>query len=458
MNEEIRQHIQTRLERKKAFFQTQQTKEIAYRITALKRLKKSILERESDIAEALYKDLGKSPEETYITETSIVLKELNLHLRNVRAWAEPKLVSTPLPLFPSSSKIIPEPLGTVLIIAPFNYPFQLIMAPLIGALSSGCCALLKLSPKAPAIAQVMKEIITSCFDENYVSVIEGEGVVNDILLEQRFDLIFFTGSPRVGKIIINAAAKHLTPVILELGGKNPCIVDREASIDTAARKIMWGKLINAGQTCIAPDYVFVHRDKKAEFVERCIHYTEQFYGPDASKSKYYPKIVDEQAVERFEQLLKDGNILYGGQTNKMQRYVAPTLIEKVAMDSQLMKEEIFGPILPIFTFHKLEEMMLQISSFEKPLASYYFGSNKKAQKFVREYSSGGVCINDVLLHIANDQLPFGGIGDSGLGAYHGIHSFQAFSHHKSVVTSPRSFEIRLRYVPFKYFRWIKRIL
>ncbi len=458
MNEEIRQHIQTRLERKKAFFQTQQTKEIAYRITALKRLKKSILERESDIAEALYIDLGKSSEEAYITETSIVLKELNLHLRNVREWAEPKRVSTPLPLFPSSSKIISEPLGTALIIAPFNYPFQLVMAPLIGALSSGCCALLKPSPKAPAIAQVMKEIITSCFDENYVSVIEGEGVVNDILLEQRFDLIFFTGSPRVGKIILKAAAQHLTPIILELGGKNPCIVDREASIDTAARKIIWGKLINAGQTCIAPDYVFVHAEQKKEFVARCIHYIEKFYGSDASKSAYYPKVVDEKAVERLEHLLKDGTIICGGQTNKAQRYVAPTLMEDVTMDSQLMKEEIFGPILPIFTFNTLEEVMPQISSFEKPLASYYFGSNKKANQFVRDFSSGGACINDMLLHIANDQLPFGGLGESGLGAYHGMYSFQAFSHQKSIVTSPRRFEIRLRYVPFKYFRWIKRIL
>ncbi len=458
MKEEISQQIKEALTLKRLFFESQQTKDISFRIAALKRLRKSIRKNEQAIALALKSDLGKSSEEAFITETSIVLQEIDHHLRDIHKWSQEKRVDTPLPLFPARSKIIHEPLGVALIFAPWNYPFQLVMNPLVGAISAGCCAVLKPSSKTPAINKVMRDIIRACFDENYVSLIEGEGAVNDILLEQHFDVIFFTGSPRVGKIIMSAAAKHLTPVILELGGKNPCIVDEDASIDASARRIMWGKTINAGQTCIAPDYLFIHSSKKDEFVERCIFHLEQFFGKDIEQSPYYPKIIDEQAVERFETMLKEGNVLTGGTIDKEKRFVAPTLLDHVSLDSKLMKEEIFGPLLPIFTFNSIEEVFQHIHAFEKPLASYYFGGKRNAKIMIEQIPSGGVCINDVLLHIANGNLPFGGVGNSGTGSYHGEYSFKAFSHEKSIVTAPKWFELKVRYAPYRYFKWMKRFL
>jgi aldehyde dehydrogenase (NAD+) len=458
MNEQIIRQISQRISDKKSFFATQKTKDISFRIEALKRLRATIRKRENEIAAALKKDLGKSAEESYMTETSIVLQEIDDHINHCTSWAQPKRVDTPLPLFPARSKIIPEPLGVVLILAPWNYPFQLLINPLIGAISAGCCAILKPSTKTPAINHVMKEIIAECFEEKYISIIEGEGIINDALLEQRFDMIFFTGSPRVGKIIMTAAAKHLTPVLLELGGKNPCIVDKDANISVATRRIMWGKTLNAGQTCIAPDYIFVHHSKKDEFVKQCIHHVEQFYGTDIENSPYYPKIIDQQAMERLEKLLKEGNILFGGKVTKEARFISPTLLDDVTMESQLMKEEIFGPLLPIFTFENIEEVFQHVLSFEKPLASYYFGGKKNAQLMLDRISSGGVVINDVLLNVANANQPFGGVGNSGMGSYHGVYSFNAFSHHKSIVTAPKWFEIKVRYAPYKFFKWVKKIL
>lgn len=446
------------LKKQKEFFQTHETKNVSFRIENLKKFRNAIDKYEKKISDALWTDLHKSYEEAYLTEISIVKGEIKNHLKNLKKWARPIKVSTPLPLLPSKSRLIFEPLGVSLIIAPWNYPFHLLMNPLVGAISAGCTAILKPSPYTPTVATVMEELITDTFDESYIGVVQGGRDVNKLLLDQRFDVIFFTGSPSLGKIVMKAASEYLTPVILELGGKSPCIVDKDANLITAAKRIAWGKTINAGQTCIAPDYLLVHEQVKDELITRTIAHLEKMYGKDYQQNKFYPRIVNSQALERLQNFTLQGKISYGGELNSEEKFMSPTIIEEVKPDYPVMKEEIFGPILPVMTFQKLSEAINFINENEKPLALYYFGKNKSAKEVLRKTSSGGGCINDTLMHIVNHNLPFGGVGNSGLGKYHGRESFKAFSNARSLVYSPTWIDIPLKYAPYKSFNLLKRIL
>ncbi|PID94091.1 MAG: aldehyde dehydrogenase [Bacteroidetes bacterium] len=446
------------IEQQRAFFATHATKSISFRLKQLKRLKKAILTYQRQIEDALWKDLHKSPEESFLTEISIVTGEIENHIRHLRKWARPQRVSTPIHLFPSRSKILYEPLGVALIVAPWNYPFQLLINSLVGAISSGCCAILKPSPYTPTIATLMEKMLAELFDTNYVATVQGNRDTNTFLFHQRFDLIFLTGSPYLGKVAMKAASEHLTPMVLELGGKSPCIVDEDAALDVAAKRIVWGKLINAGQTCIAPDYLFVHHAVKDRLLQKIIAYTEKMYGKEIKKSRFYPRIVNEKAVSRLSALLKEGKIIYGGDIDEKERFISPTLIDEVQPDFAIMQEEIFGPLLPVLSFEHMDEVLQYINKHEKPLAFYYFGKNKKAKEVLYKSTSGGACVNDTLMHITNHHLPFGGVGNSGMGKYHGKDSFLAFSNRRAVVTTPTQLDLPLKYVPFTYFKWIKKIL
>jgi aldehyde dehydrogenase (NAD+) len=458
MEDTSRAEIESLVLAQRAFCKTHTTMDLEFRIGNLKKFRSAILKYETRIADALWLDLHKSPEEAYLTETSIVLGEIECHLKHLRSWAKPKRVPTPLPILPSSSHVFYEPLGTALIIAPWNYPFQMLLNPLVGAISSGCCALLKPSPYTPHVAKVMEELVAEIFDPAYVAMVQGGREVNQILLEQRFDVIFFTGSPALGKIVMQAAAKFLTPVVLELGGKSPCIVDAGANVKLAARRIAWGKCINAGQTCIAPDYLFVHHSVKDQLVIEFAIAVEEMYGKEIKESRYYPRIVNTNAIERLQKLMQQGKISYGGEVDVTQKFIAPTIIEEIQPDFPIMQEEIFGPLLPVLTFDKLDTALDYINSNEKPLAFYYFGSGKVARKILIKTNSGGGCINDTLIHIANHRLPFGGVGNSGMGNYHGKFSFQAFSHSRAIVSSVTWIDLPFKYAPFKFFKWVKKIL
>ncbi len=453
-----REKIERIVKNQRNFFNSQQTKSINFRLNALKKFKAVILKNEQNIADALWNDLHKSAEETYLTETSIVLSEIDNHIKHLRKWAKPKRVKTPLHLFPSSSKIIYEPLGVALIVAPWNYPFHLLMNSLVGAISAGVCSILKPSDYAKNIALVMQQIIQDTFDSEYIDVVQGGREVNTILFEQKFDIIFFTGSPTVGKVVMRAAAENLTPVVLELGGKSPCIVDKDANIDVAAKRIAWGKTINAGQTCIAPDYLFAHRSIKNELIGKIGKYIEEMLGKDIQGNKHFARIINDKAFDRITGLMKHGDIIFGGKTNKNERYIAPTIIDNVQPDYPIMGEEIFGPLLPVITFETIDKVVNYINKNEKPLAFYYFGKNKNAEDVLAKTTSGGGCINDTLMHIANHKLPFGGVGNSGLGKYHGHESFLAFSNQRAIVTTPTWIDIPLRYAPYKHFKLIKRII
>ena len=450
--------ITTILQSLQNFFATHQTKSLDFRIQHLKKLKQTIHTYEQQIANALWQDLHKSYEEVYLTEISIVKREIDHHIKHLKKWSAPRKVPTPLYLQPSSSRIINEPLGVALIMAPWNYPFQLLFTPLIGAISAGCCAILKPSELTPKIAEVMALIIQVTFNENYIAVVQGDYTVGEQLLQHRFDVIFFTGSTRVGKIVMQAAANYLTPVILELGGKSPCIVDASANIDIAANRIAWGKAINAGQTCIAPDYLLVHHSVKEQLIAKIGNAITSMYGADLRASRYYPRIVNEQAFDRLTKLMQEGNIRLGGATDMATRFIAPTIIEDVQPQDPIMKEEIFGPLLPVITFSQLNEALTFINSQEKPLALYYFGKEDGATKTLSETTSGGACINDTLVHIGNHYMPFGGVGGSGLGKYHGKDSYLAFSNQRAIVTTPTWIDLPFKYAPFKHFNWIKKLL
>ena len=447
-----------RLADQKAFFATHQTKDVAFRIAQLRKLKNAIHNYQQKIEDALWKDLHKSPQEAYLTEISIVTSEIDFHLKHLIKWSKPKRVATPLHLLPSFSKILHEPLGVALIVAPWNYPFQLLINPLVGAISAGCCSILKPSPDTPTIAKVMEEMIAEYFDPNYITVVQGGKDTNTILFTQHFDLIFFTGSPTVGKVVMKAAAEHLTPVVLELGGKSPCIVDADASIDIAAKRIAWGKLINAGQTCIAPDYLFVHKSIKNELLDKIAANFKLMYGENSKESHFYPRIVHERAMSRLTKLLDKGTIHTGGEIDIKERFIAPTIIDDIQPDDPIMQEEIFGPILPVMTFTDIDEAIEHINKNEKPLAFYYFGKNQKAKEVFAKTTSGGGCINDTLMHIANHNMPFGGVGNSGMSGYHGKESFLVFSNKRTIITTPTWIDLPFKYVPFKYFKLIKKII
>lgn len=458
MLETSKNSILQTLEIQRSFFATHATKSVSFRLQQLKKLKKSIKENQTNIEAALWKDLHKSPEEAYLTEISIVLSEIDHHILNLKQWAKPKRATTPLFLRPSSSRVIYEPLGLALIIAPWNYPFQLLMNSLVGAISGGCCSILKPSPDAPTIAKLMEEMIAENFDDNYIRILQGGRETNTILLEQKFDVILFTGSSNVGKIVMRAAAEHLTPVVLELGGKSPCIVDATANLDVAARRIAWGKLINAGQTCIAPDYLFAHASIKDELLTKIALEIEKMYGKNSQESRFYPRIVNTRSHQRLQGLLKEGTIHTGGIVDESDLFIAPTIIDNVQEDFLIMQDEIFGPILPVLSYQNIDEAIDYINKNEKPLAFYYFGKNKHAKEVLARTSSGGGCINDLLMHITNHNLPFGGVGNSGLGKYHGRESFLAFTNQRGIVSTPTWIDLRFKYVPFKFFKWIRRIM
>jgi len=450
--------IRKQVEKQKAFFNSGVTRNIDDRIRKLKKLRHAISESENEINEALWHDLHKSAYEAFMTETSIVLGEIDLHIRKLRKWAKPRYVITPFQLLPSSSRLIHEPYGVVLIIAPWNYPLQLVLAPLAGAISAGNAVVVKTSPNAPHTSRVIKSIVKKVFEEDYVSVFEGGREVNQALLQERFDYIFFTGSPSLGKVVMKAASEYLTPVTLELGGKSPCIIDESANLEIAARRIAWGKLINAGQTCIAPDYLLIHQKIKEPFLEKLKHYIRKFYGENPQSSPDYPRIVSQDAFKRLSSLIQKEKVVFGGETDENEKYISPTILDQVTFNDPVMQEEIFGPLIPLISFANIQEAINIINTHEKPLALYYFGSSHTARTVIGKTSSGGVCINDVLLHIANKNLPFGGVGNSGMGKYHGKYSFETFSHRRAVVKSNMLIDIPVKYAPFGNIKLLKMLL
>lgn len=442
----------------RAFFRGHATRSVEFRLEMLKRLRASIVKYERELAEALYNDLHKSYEEAYLTEISIVLAEIDNFLKHLKGWAAPSKKSTPLKMFPSHSEILTEPLGVSLIIAPWNYPVQLLLNPLVGAIGAGCTAVLKPSPYVPNVAEVLGRLIAETFDIEYVAVVQGHREVNSALLRERYDIIFFTGSPDLGRVVMRAAAENLTPVVLELGGKSPVVVDKSADIKLAAKRIAWGKTLNAGQICIAPDYLLIHKDVKAEFVVAFRHAIAELHGEDVHKSEHYVRMVSDRAFERVVSYLDCGDVVAGGLTSAEDRYIEPTLLDNVSADSAVMREEIFGPVLPMMEIGDVEEAINFILDREKPLAMYVFAEEGVARRVFDHTSSGGGCINDTIMHIANEHLPFGGVGNSGMGRYHGRDSLYAFSHRRSVVTTPTWIDLPFRYMPYKLFRLVKKML
>jgi aldehyde dehydrogenase (NAD+) len=423
---------------------------IDQRINSLQKLKSVLIELETDIQMALMSDLGKSEFESYATEIGFILEEIKYTTKNIKSWVKRKRVPTPLALMPGKSYIYPEPHGVVLIIAPWNYPLQLALSPLIGAIAAGNTVVLKPSELAPHTSLVIEKIITRVFDPFDVKVVLGGVEVAEELLKQKWDYIFFTGSTAVGRIVMKAAANFLTPVTLELGGKSPCIVEESANIDLAAKRIVWGKFVNCGQTCVAPDYVLVHESLQDKLIEQISKYLKIFYTSEIHKSPDYPRIIGERHIDRLRKLIIPSKVAIGGEVDSVAKFIAPTILRDVSWEDEVMKDEIFGPILPILTYQKFDEIFSSIKRYSKPLALYFFSENKsRTDEVLSKLSFGGGCVNDTVIHLANPHLPFGGIGESGVGAYHGKKSFDTFSHFKSVFHQSRLIDIPVRYPPYK---------
>ena len=440
------------------YFASNVTLDRKFRKEQLKKLQQALLKWEKPLCDALWTDLHKSAEEAIMTELSIVSGEIKNHLSHLQCWMKSHRASTPLKMMPSCSRIVSEPLGCSLIMSPWNYPVQLLLNPLVGAISAGCTAILKPSPYVPNVSRVIEEMITTTFNKRYVAVVQGNREVNKALLDERFDIIFFTGSPELGRKVMAAAAKNITPVVLELGGKSPCVVDKDADIEVAARRIAWGKTLNAGQTCIAPDYLLIHRSREKEFVEAFRKALTRLHSTEIKSSRHYVRLVTDKAFARVSGYLKDGKVVLGGSTDAKERYIEPTLLTDVSPDSPVMQEEIFGPVLPMIPFDDRKEAVDFIRKREKPLALYYFGKVKDGKEFIRLTSAGGSCINDTIMHIANENIPFGGVGNSGMGHYHGKLSFEAFSHQRPVVTTTTLLDLPFRYMPYKMFGLVKKLL
>lgn len=465
MYNSLNDRIITLTQAQRKFFRSGATLDVKFRKKMLGKLLAAMEKWESRLADALWTDLHKSYEEAYLTELSIVKGEIHNHLKKIGCWSRRRKVRTPLKLFPSRTFVVKEPLGCSLIISPWNYPVQLLLNPLVGAISAGCTAMLKPSPYVPNVSQVIEDMIAETFDSEYIVVVQGHRDMNTALLEQRWDLIFFTGSPSLAKTVMAAAAQNLTPVILELGGKSPCIVDKTADIAMAARRLAWGKTLNSGQTCIAPDYILIHEAIKEQFVKAFAEEVKALHGNDIQADRHYVRMVNNKAFERVTGYFKDGDIVCGGRTDATERFIEPTIIENAALDSPLMTEEIFGPVFPMITFHpersegSFKESVIQfVNEREKPLAFYYFGKESDGWEIIRRTSSGGGCINDVIMHIANENAPFGGVGNSGTGRYHGKDSFEAFSHTRTIVATGTWIDLPFRYMPYKMFGLVKKIL
>ena len=456
------ERIQAVAESQKVYFRSGATLDINFRKQMLRKFLVALERWEQRLYDALWADLHKSYEEALLTEISIVKAEAKMHLKHLSSWAKRRRVATPIKMFPSKSYVVKEPLGNALIVSPWNYPVQLLLNPLVGAISSGCTAMLKPSPYVPTVSQVIADMVAETFDSEYIAVVQGNREVNGVLFDIRWDIIFFTGSPALAKTVMAAASKNLTPVVLELGGKSPCVIDKTANLKTTARRLAWGKTLNSGQTCIAPDYILIHEDIKEAFVKAFAEEVRSLHGEDIKSDKHYVRMVNDKAFERVSGYIKESKVLYGGAFDAAERYIEPTLLDNPPLDSAVMTEEIFGPVFPIITLDGegsfVDKTIEFITSREKPLALYFFGDEADGWRVVRHTSSGGGCINDVIMHIANENAPFGGVGNSGMGRYHGRESFEAFSHTRSIVTTSRWLDLPFRYMPYKMFDLVKKLL
>ena len=442
--------IRRMVKESREYFMTGDTLKVSTRIAALRRLKACIISHEEEINEALKKDLGKSRVEGYMCEIGMTLSEITYMIKHVRAFAKGKKAMTPLAQFHASSCTLPSPHGVVLIMSPWNYPFMLAMEPLVDAIAAGNTAVVKPSAYSPATSEIIGRIIEECFDERYVSVVTGGRAENQALLKEHFDYIFFTGSKSVGKEVMRNAAEYLTPVTLELGGKSPCIIDSSANIELAARRIVFGKYLNCGQTCVAPDYILCHSSVKDRFLNAVMTEIKRQYGDSPLANPDYGKIINEKHFDRICSLIDPGKVVIGGGSCRETLKIEPTVMADVTPEDAVMKEEIFGPIMPVLTFESLDEVISGINSGDSPLALYIFSSNKKAIKRVTEQCGfGGGCVNDTIIHLATSEMGFGGFGASGMGAYHGKVGFETFSHRKSIVDKKCWIDLPMRYQPYK---------
>ena len=433
----------------KDFFRTGGTLNCDFRIAALRKLENAIIRNDSRINEALYLDLRKCAFETYACETMGTLDEIRLAVRNLRKWSRPERTATPMTFFKGRSYVISEPYGTALVISAWNYPFQLSLIPLIGALAAGNCCVLKPSESAPHTAEILDLIISECFPKEYCAVVQGGVDETSALIKENFDFFFYTGGSKVGKIIARAAAEQLAPSVLEMGGKSPCIVDKDVDLELAARRIAWGKFLNSGQTCVAPDYVLAHKDVKAAFIEAMKKTIISFYGPDASQSPNYGRMINERHFDRVSSLITPENVVYGGHKDKDYLYIEPTLMTNLSFEHPVMREEIFGPVLPILEFEDISTEIARLKTMDKPLALYIFSKDRGTiRRFTRELSFGGGCVNATVQHSGSPYLPFGGVGKSGLGNYHGRHSFDTFSHKKGIYDKSSIIDLKIIYPPF----------
>lgn len=444
--------------KQREFFATGKTRSIPFRKEMLKRFEDGLRKWEKPLSEALWKDLHKSYEEAFMTEIGLIYGEIADASKHLEKWARKRKKPTPMTGMPSSSYIVREPLGCTLIVSPWNYPVQLLLNPLVGAIAAGCTAILKPSPYVGEVSLTLEKFIEDTFPEEYIAIVQGNRVVNGQLFSHRFDLVFLTGSPSLGKIAMEAQSKYLTPMVLELGGKSPCIVDKDADVRIAARRIAWGKCLNSGQTCIAPDYLFLHKEVKDKFIAAFKEELKGLYPDGTESSNFYVHIVKDSAFERIIGYLKDGDIVSGGRFDKESRWIEPTLLENVSPDAPVMQEEIFGPVFPIMEFTDKEEVISFVNGREKPLAFYYFGKEADGWEMISKTTSGGACINDTIMHIANSNIPFGGVGNSGMGSYHSERSFLSFSHERSVLVSPTWIDLNFRYMPYNMFKLVKKML
>ncbi|NJL88323.1 MAG: aldehyde dehydrogenase [Leptolyngbyaceae cyanobacterium SM1_1_3] len=446
------------LSKQRQFFASGQTRSIEFRIEQLQRLKQAIRSAQPRVLKALADDLSKPSFEAYTTELSVT-GEISQTLKHLKRWMKPKGVGVPLPFLPASAQIYPEPLGVVLIIGPWNYPFQLTMTPLVGAIAAGNCAIVKPSEIAPKTSEAIAELIDQTFAAEYIAAVEGGVETSQDLLSQHFDHIFFTGSTYIGKVVMEAAAKHLTPVTLELGGKSPCVVEANVNVDVTAKRIVWGKFLNAGQTCIAPDYILVNRKIKPELLTALKAALKDFYGDDPKASPDFGRIVSDKHFQRLSKLI-GGHLVVGGQSDAAARYIAPTIIDQVSPEHPAMQDEIFGPLLPVLEYETLDQAIAFVNARPKPLALYFFSNSSRDQNRIQqETSSGGLCFNETITHVAISDLPFGGVGQSGLGAYHGKTSFDTFTHYKSVLKKPFWLDVPVRYPPYEgKLKWAKKLL
>ena len=452
------ERIDALVKAQKGFFASHATRDLAFRREMLRRYEEGLRKWEKPLCDALWTDLHKSYEEAYMTEIGLVYGEIRDARKSLPDWARTRRKATPLTGMPSSSYVVREPLGCTLIVSPWNYPVQLLLNPLVGAIAAGCTAVLKPSPYVPNVSQTLADFIADTFPADYVTVVQGNRTVNADLFARRWDMVFFTGSPALAKKVAAAQAQYLTPMVLELGGKSPCIVDKDADLEIAARRIAWGKCLNSGQTCIAPDYLFLHEDIKDAFIEEFKKQLAGLYPEGTENSGFYVHMVRDEAFERVTGYMKDGTVVAGGRSNPATRWIEPTLLDGASPDSPVMMEEIFGPVFPILTFRDRKEVEDFVNGREKPLAFYYFGKKSDGWDLIKRTSSGGACINDVIMHIANPHVPFGGVGNSGMGSYHSERSFLAFTHERAVITTPSHPDLKFRYMPYKLFGLVKRML